>query len=101
MARDRLANNESEDFIIRVIGAKKGDNVQYNLPTTDQLAMLIVGDFSLDTFKRDIIIETQSKELKRISSLHPAYMALQYPLLFSFWRTWLTGWNLIQWFMCK
>jgi hypothetical protein len=84
MARDRLADNESEDFIIRLIGAKEGDHVQYNLPTTDQLAMLIVGDFSLDTFKRDIIIETQSKELKRISSLHPAYMALQYPLLFPF-----------------
>jgi hypothetical protein len=84
MARDRLADNESEDFIIRLIGAKEGDPVQYNLPTTDQLAMLIVGDFSLDTFKRDIIIETKSKELKRISSLHPAYMALQYPLLFPF-----------------
>lgn len=84
MARDRLSNNESEDFIIRLIGAKEGDPVQYNLPTTDQLVMLIVGDFSLDTFKRDIIIETRNNELKRISSLHPAYMALQYPLLFPF-----------------
>jgi hypothetical protein len=84
MARDRLSDNESEDFIIRLIGAKEGDPIQYNLPTTDQLAMLIVGDFSLDTFKRDIIIETRNNELKRISSLHPAYMALQYPLLFPF-----------------
>jgi hypothetical protein len=46
--------------------------------------MLVVGDFSLDTFKRDIIIETRNKELKRISELHPAYMALQYLLLFSY-----------------
>jgi hypothetical protein len=84
MVRDRLADKESEDFIIRLIGVKEGDPVQYNLPTTDQLAMFIVGDFSLDTFKRDIIIETETKELKRISSLHPAYMALQYPLLFPF-----------------
>jgi hypothetical protein len=44
--------------------------------------MLVVRDFSLDTFKRDIIIETRNKELKRISELHPAYMALQYPLIF-------------------
>jgi hypothetical protein len=43
--------------------------------------MLVVGDFSLDTFKHDIVIETRNKELKRISELHPAYMALQYPLL--------------------
>jgi hypothetical protein len=40
--------------------------------------MLIVGDFSLDTFKRDIIIERRNNELKQISSLHPAYMSLQY-----------------------
>jgi hypothetical protein len=84
MARDHLSDNESEYFVIRLIGAKEGDPIQYNLPTTDGLAMLIVGDFSLDTFKRDIVIETRSNELKRISSLHPVYMALQYPLLFPF-----------------
>jgi hypothetical protein len=84
MARDRLADNPNEEFTIRLIGAKEGDPIQYNLPTTDELAMLVVGDFTLDTFKRDIIIETQNKELKRISSLHPTYMALQYPLLFRF-----------------
>jgi hypothetical protein len=84
MARDRMAEYGDENFIIRIIGAKEGDSVQYNLPTTDELALLVVGDFSLDTFKRDIIIETHSRELKRISSLHPAYMALQYPLLFPF-----------------
>jgi hypothetical protein len=84
MARERLANNKNEEFIIRLIGAKEGDSVQYNLPSVEELAMLVVGDFSLDTFKRDIIIETQSRELKRISALHPSFMALQYPLLFPF-----------------
>jgi hypothetical protein len=84
IARERLKDYPEEEFIIRIIGAKEGDPVQYNLPTTDDLAMLIIGDFSLDTFKRDIIIETRNKELKRISALHPAYMALQYPLLFPY-----------------
>jgi hypothetical protein len=63
---------------------KRRRPVQYNLPTTDDLVMLVVGDFTLETFKRDIIIETRNKELKRISALHPAYMPLQYPLLFPF-----------------
>jgi hypothetical protein len=45
MARDRLVECEDENFIIRIIGVREGDSVQYNLPTTDQLAMLIVGDF--------------------------------------------------------
>jgi hypothetical protein len=44
----------------------------------------VVGDSSLDTFKRYIVIETRSKELKRISELHPAHMALQYPPLFTY-----------------
>jgi hypothetical protein len=38
----------------------------------------------MDTLKRDIIIETRNKDLKQISSLHPAYMPLQYPLLFPY-----------------
>jgi hypothetical protein len=69
---------------MRIIGAREGEPVQYNLPSTDDLAMLVVGDFSLDKFKRDIIIETRNEELKRISSLHLAYMPLQYPLLFPY-----------------
>jgi hypothetical protein len=84
MARDRLAECEGDNFIIRIIGAREGDPVQYSLSTTDQLAMLIVGDFSLGTFKRDIIIETKNRELKRISFLHPAFVPLQYPLLFPY-----------------
>jgi len=83
-ARDRLKDHEDEEFIIRIVGAAEGDPIQYNLPSTDELAMLVVGDFSLDNFKRDIIIQSKSGNLHQISSLHPAYMALQYPLLFPF-----------------
>jgi hypothetical protein len=84
MAKEREEDSPTDEFIIWIIGAREGDPVQYNLPSTDDLAMLVVGDFSLDNFKRDIIIETRNEELKRTSSLHPAYMALQYPLLFPY-----------------
>ncbi|KAG2481607.1 hypothetical protein PVAP13_J029060 [Panicum virgatum] len=84
MARDRLEQHIDENFVIRIVGPQERDPAQYNLPSTEQLAMLIVGDFSADSFKRDIIIETKSGYLRRIYSLHPAYMALQYPLLFPF-----------------
>jgi len=84
LARDRLAENGNKEFIIRIIGAREGDPVQYNLPTTDQLAMLVVGNFSLDTFQRDIVVQARSGHLQHISSLHPAFMALQYPLLFPY-----------------
>ncbi|KAJ1266692.1 hypothetical protein BS78_08G171500 [Paspalum vaginatum] len=84
LARDRLANHSDDSFVVRIVGAREGDLVQYNMPTTDQLAMLVVGDFTLDTFKRDIVIEARSGQLQQISSLHPAYMALQYPFLFPY-----------------
>jgi hypothetical protein len=57
IARDKLADNDAEDFVIRIVGPKDGDPPQYSLPTTDQLAMLVVGDFSLDASERDIIVQ--------------------------------------------
>ena len=92
MARDRLAGDDVEDFIIRIVGPKDGDPPQYSLPAVEQLAMLVVGDFGTDTFERDIIVEKQTGELQQISALHPAFMALQYPLLFPYAeRGWQTG----------
>jgi hypothetical protein len=45
IAKERLEDYPEEDFIIRLVGARDGDPIQYNLPTTDDLAMLVVGDF--------------------------------------------------------
>jgi hypothetical protein len=92
MARDKLADGNSEEFVIQIVGPKEGESAQYSLPTTDQLAMLVVGDLSPEAFERDIIIQRQSGGLEQISSLHPAFMALQYPLLFPFAeRGWQPG----------
>ena len=84
IARDRLQQYGDEEFVIRIIGPREGDSPQYSLPTIDHLAMLVVGDFTVDTYQRDIIIQSHSSELKQISALHPAFMPLQYPLLFPF-----------------
>ena len=45
---------------------------------------MVRGDLSFGTFKRDIIIQKHNKDLKRICSICPVYMPLQYPLLFTF-----------------
>ncbi|KAF1878013.1 hypothetical protein Lal_00041762 [Lupinus albus] len=47
------------------------------------------GSYSLDrdidsSSQRDIIMETQSGQLKRINELHASYLAFQYPLLFPY-----------------
>ena len=73
-ARDLLEQYNGIDVTVRIIGAGKDDPIQYEMPSADELAMLIVGDYSIENYKHDI----------KISIYHPAYMALQYPLLFPY-----------------
>ena len=83
-ALDLLDKNKGIDISIRILGAGKGDAVQYEMPHIEELAMLVVGDLSLEKYKRDIIVSTKQRGLQRITIFHPAYMALQYPLLFPY-----------------
>ncbi|KAL5180814.1 hypothetical protein HKD37_01G001872 [Glycine soja] len=81
MARDKLHSATVPDLKMKLISQRQTDGRLYNLPTTTEVSALIVGDeHSAD--KRDIIIEKQSGLLKRIHELHPAYLPLQYPLLY-------------------
>ena len=54
------------------------------MPHTEELAILVVGELNLEKYKRDIIVTSKFKGLQRISILYPAYMPLQYPLLFPY-----------------
>ena len=83
-ARDLLEQHKGIDISIRIIGANKGDEIQYEMPHIEELAILIVGDMSVENYKRDIIVSTHYNGLKHISIFHPTYMALQYPLLFPY-----------------
>jgi len=83
-ARDLLEEYNGIDISIRILGASKGDTIQYEMPHTEELAMLIVGDLSLEKYKRDIVISSKRTGWRHISIFHPAYMALQYPLLFPY-----------------
>ncbi|KAK9665879.1 hypothetical protein RND81_14G142400 [Saponaria officinalis] len=84
MAKDRIESNDSEDIKMRLISRRNTDGRTYNLPTTSEVAALIVGDIENTIEKRDILIERQCGTLNRISELHPSYLALQYPLLFPY-----------------
>nr|GFA01460.1 uncharacterized protein [Tanacetum cinerariifolium] len=57
---------------------------QYNAPTVSKVAALITDDFGDGIPTRDIIVDKQDTGPKRISELHPSYMALQYPGKVSF-----------------
>ncbi|XP_026451721.1 uncharacterized protein LOC113352060 [Papaver somniferum] len=68
---------------LRLISIGKRNAQQYNLPTTSEIAGLIVDNPEGDG-TRDIIVDEKKSGLKNISELHPSYMALQYPLLFPY-----------------
>jgi hypothetical protein len=84
MAKEVLKENKHADMSIRLLAPGKSDGPQFNLPSTDELAALVFGELTLESPCRDIIIRNRISGLQRISSLHPAYMALQYPLLFPY-----------------
>jgi hypothetical protein len=72
--------NPEDDMQIRLRLEPGLDRNTYNLPTADEVAVILPGSGS--TEPRDIVLRCRDGPLHRISDLHPAYIPLQYPLLF-------------------
>lgn len=83
-ARDTFQQSGAVPFSIRLIAKRQWKDKQYNKPTADEVAALIIGDFGECDTQRDVIVDHKSNGLQRISELHPSYMAMQYPLLFPY-----------------
>ncbi|CAN7087727.1 unnamed protein product, partial [Brassica oleracea var. botrytis] len=79
-ARDYYEGS-GQEFKIRLL-SDKGKGKEYDLPSTSEVAGLIVGDMSSTIGVRDIVVQFQSDTLQQIRDDHPLYMSLQYPLLF-------------------
>ena len=59
------------------------DRNRYNLPTADEVSVIIPGDGSEEVSEhRDVIVRLHGGALHRISHLNPAYSPLHYTLLF-------------------
>lgn len=79
-----MKQDNSVNVKLRLIRNVEYNARPYDLPTSSEVAALIVGDFDRSQFKRDIIVEKQDKSLKRVDELHSAYLPLQYPLIFHY-----------------
>ncbi|CAN1298313.1 ATP-dependent DNA helicase PIF1 [Linum perenne] len=90
-ARERLMGDNVHQLKIKLFAQRRTDGREYDLPTGDELAALIVNDSGQATYEQDIIVEHQNSGLERISVYHPSLMSLQYPLLFPYgedgWRS--------------
>ncbi|RIA04816.1 hypothetical protein BRARA_K00910, partial [Brassica rapa] len=84
-ARERFGSSGAAKFHMRIVSNREKDGRTYDTPTASEVAGLIPGDFNLEMDKRDIVLqEKQTGWLKRISEIHPSYLALQYPLIFTY-----------------
>ncbi|XP_035845105.1 uncharacterized protein LOC110932942 [Helianthus annuus] len=82
IARNHFNDNPNENFKLRIIYKRDLDGRTYNLPSSSEVAALIVGGIQQIVDHRDIVVESHTEGLQRISELHPSYLALQYPILF-------------------
>ena len=84
-ARERFNTYPEETLHMRIVSSREKDGRTYDTPTASEVAALIPGDFNLDMDRRDIVLEEKkSGLLKRIDEIHPSYLALQYPLIFTY-----------------
>ncbi|XP_031124334.1 uncharacterized protein LOC116027048 [Ipomoea triloba] len=84
MARNALQNDRTREIKMRLIAKRTTDARTYNLPTVSEVAALIVGDLDPNMGVRDILVECKTGKLKRINELNPAYLPLQYPILYPY-----------------
>nr|GEX18439.1 hypothetical protein [Tanacetum cinerariifolium] len=83
MAKDWCHADVIANVELRLLSERTGSK-QYNAPTVAEVAALITNDFGDGEPTRDIVVCKKDSPPKRISELHPSYMALQYPLLFPY-----------------
>lgn len=82
MARDRFKEQPVQDLKIVMKVCRSVTGHENFIGPSNEVGAIMVGDLEDTCGERDIIVETKSKGLERISDIHPKLMALQYPLLF-------------------
>lgn len=55
--RDKYTDCEQNQIRLRMLRKRNNDGRRYSLPTTSEVAALIVGDFDLGDCERDVVVE--------------------------------------------
>lgn len=70
------------DITLRLVVHERLDRRRYNLPTSDDIAVILPGDDTTARDKREIVLHRRNGTLTSIHDGHPAYAPLHYVLLF-------------------
>ena len=78
-ALDRMPSDEHR-IVIRADRTPTGEHERrFNAPAEEEVAIVMVDS---EHSRRDIVIQRRNQQLLRIDEMHPAYDALQYPIIF-------------------
>jgi hypothetical protein len=83
-AQERIESEPCQEIMLHLLGCNTQDDVQYNLPSSGEVAAVVEGDCSNAEYTYDVLVHDRRFGLKRVSCLHLCYMALQYLLLFHY-----------------
>jgi hypothetical protein len=81
-ASEVFEENQCENVSIQLTVNLNRDQRCWNLPTADEVAVIIPGDGTKSYGCRDIVVHRRDGPLCRISDGSPVYKCLQYPFLF-------------------
>jgi len=81
-ALEVFKESECENVSVQLAASQNRDRLRWNLPTADEVAVVIPGDGTQSYGRRDIVIHLRDGPLRRISDGSPMYECLQYPFLF-------------------
>lgn len=82
MAIDRFKNENVVDLKIVMKVSRSTSGRENHIMPSNEIAVLMVGDDDPKCEDRDIVVSSKTEGLKRITTLHPLMMSLQYPILF-------------------
>ena len=88
-AKERLQSIDDDVRIIlnprmELIVEKDADGRRYNLPVSNEVAIIIQDEYGLPCKREIVLIERNNNWMFRISPTHAAYMPLHYVLLFPY-----------------
>nr|XP_017237579.1 PREDICTED: uncharacterized protein LOC108210701 [Daucus carota subsp. sativus] len=83
-ARDRFKEQQPQDLKIIFKESRSASGRPNHIYPSSEIAALIVAENDPSGGDRDVVVHTKTSGPKRISFIHPLFMALQYPILFPY-----------------
>ncbi|KAH9807627.1 hypothetical protein DFH28DRAFT_914280 [Melampsora americana] len=82
-SRNILGQDSKAKIILKSVKpGKRQDLKRYNLPTVNEIGMVIPGDGTIDGSERKIVLEARDNKLVAINDMHTGYLPMRYVLCF-------------------